>query len=1171
MRKYIIVLIACCLSLIAPTALPNVVLQKQPSIQTLLPSLQLREFKLQPRFNLWGITGSNTLTAGQVLFPLYTNDANDGVVTIPIISAASAISASPAVLVANKSASANAITNKRDISNRNSLRSNFGVIFGLVEGDVTVQRDGTWFAGAGVGYRHIINDNIYGGYLIVDYNRSPKNNSFWIANPGIEVLGNTWDYGVNAYFPLYNKKQNYRVVKWGEDFGISDYIQYTAHKGYDRYMQQLSFESAGTGVDCKIGRTLPHLNKAKAYVGGYYFRVPDANPIVGVSAKFTYELSKYTAFEISHSYDNHQRHRTLLGIKLTLNGYSNSEQKTFGLASRLLDSIDHAYGATTVPITLSTGQLELVDSTRRLRYDNLWFIREGKDSERNSDRKGLHSDASDSNDGTYEHPFIGFNQDSASYIVAHSGIGVINVSPILYFASGTYSLASFKGLDGLAYKWRVPAGWSIYGRSMDYVHRAYGDARPVLVGGLDFAPQEEVAKKHGIGNNQNYRNERSGGSNNNSDNSNDSGRNNSDSANNSASNSSPSAGNNTIDSVRLREIGGAATEGRGAGIVTIINAQNVNLCNVKIGDDSFVAGGYYTGIYMKNARDIIMRDVEVHGYNDANHPMFAYGIYAINSNINLVDGVNSITAYNSAPEQAAVGVALFEHTALNLYRGVNNITATSFASGFPLSPAAYGVVAQNAAEINFYDGVNRITAINSVRGDSPTATAIGIAIRYNASVNFYNGKNHIVGYALSDAASGEYSMANAIAMEVDNESTVNLRGGRNTINADSASYGNKSSSDSLGLVALNNSTINLQDGGNVINAVSSAYGIFPHADAVGIKGDDLAIINFQGGSNAINSFAAFSITGYVNGGGGGRSGGGGGGGGGRSGGGGVSGNGSSGDGASGGVSDSGGIGDGNGDNSLSFMVYDRKRDATSNAVRDAAYGARARGIDVFNEASVNFIGGQNDISVLSERASSDNKTAVYGVFCEAFGVIAFGANVNFAGGDNNFTLHSVLRGAVSSEDKSYAAAYGVAAYSANVNFSGSAARHTNIAVSADDKSTGDEVIYGLGNGVANGSGYGLGYNSGYGSGYGLRNGFVNNGRVANRRTANNTAYGIYADQDAHMNINGDEIQEGHLGDVLNYVNMTRLPVSSSYNVGNKLEWGDASVPWEKIKKPKGAI
>jgi len=959
---------------------------------TVASTIPLPEFKLRPRISVWGITGNNTIGQSQILVPL-------------------------------------------------SLYSNHTkTLIGLLEGSAIIHSN-TWLAGTGLIHRQIINDRIYGGYLIVDYNRSAKNNGFWIINSGLEIMGGNWDFNLNAYFPLNSSKQNYQITKWGEDFGITNYIEYTGHKSYDRQLQLQHSESVTNGVDFKIGRRIPYSNisNTKIYFGGYHFQAKDADKINGITTKLIHEINQYTAFEITHTYDNYNRHRTWCSMRITLGGYSKQEQQIFGIASRLLDPIDHGYGTTTTPIKQITGTIKVIDDKRHLRYDNIWFIN-NKNSDHHNQQHDHKNNGGISGDGTYEHPLNNLsNFDSTSsntttldYIIANSNVGAITKHPMLYFAPGNYNLASFTDNDKQGSKLQLPTGWEIHGRSADYKHRADGDERPILVGNIELSPST-------LKNDKNYKKENKLVD---------------------RSSNEPIGGNNVLDSITLcaTKINNENSNEQIPAILSIINARNVELNNIKIGNNNPTTNKHNVGLYLENA-EAQLRDVAIHSYNNSKHQGSSYGVFATNSTINFVDGINNINAIDSGNNATATGIAAFDHSIINFRNGNNNINAISSSFGFPLDPASYGIIVRDFSQVNFQNGITNVSATSNVTGVSPTATTIGISANYNAIINFRGGENNITSNAtIANDATGEHSMANAVTLEINNNSAVDFHGGNNTINAISFATGITTSAESIGAIAIDNSTINFSGGINIINTSSLAAGTSSRANSVGVKANDYSAINFQQGKNTINNYAKFT--------------------------------------------------------------------AISSNNNSGNYSSRTVGVGLFNEGTVNFIGGTNNINSFST-GDANQTTPAATASHEAFGLNTYGANVNFKGGINNFSVIS----AINSENNIKANAYGIAAYSSNLNFDNKNTHNLNIGVINKNKIS-------CANNICNSS-----------------NITATNNTVA----IDKIAHGIYADQETHLRIETSEISPAQLTELLNYTNITRIP--NQYTGGNKITWDVSFTPW----------
>lgn len=727
--------------------------------QKLIKAPQLSEFSLQPHASVWGMTGSYTLAKGQLLVP-FAGDQNSA-------------------------------------------------LFGIAEGNM-VMHDGTWFAGLGFGYRQIINERIYGGYFITDYNKSISKNGFLIANPGLEILGKVWDFNVNAYIPFNNEKVSGKEGWAGSDFNNYSYERFAVHNQYDHKFQE--FEQAGRGVDFRIGRVVPRFNKAKIYLGGYYFSTKDAGSIKGISAKLTYEINKYTALELTNNYDNYNHNKIMLGVKLTLGGDNEQEKKDFGLSSRLLDNIDHGYGSTIVPIKKT-----YTDKGDFLQIDNIWFTRPGLTQTPSPSNTLKDAPQGAQGDGTAENPFIGITPANIALIKQNSNIGIINKNPRLYFSPGTYALKGFISDETLHLdsKFPLPTGWGMYGRTLDYKQPAMGDGRPTLIGGIDIYAKAGESL----------------------------------------------GGNNVLNSLILHETGEI---GRGEGIVRIGNARNVVLRNMQVGADTFATGGYSIGVYLVNGT-VDLYDTSIYGASsnkqlDTN----SYGIAAEqSSSINFMGGNNNVIV-NSTGIIQPIGIWLFSNSSANFSGGTNNINVTSSARSVGAvnlnKIEAIGVFAEKNSTLNFNGGINNINVSSSAFPNALIDTyATGIQLDTGASANFFNGINNI--YSSSVSRSDEYfDLASSIGITAstssgDIKSTINFKGGVNTITASSSSASPLASfNSSSNGIYLDNAAINFAGGINTINARTyDNRGFSGHTSALGIRAYNNSTINMQDGLNAINS------------------------------------------------------------------------------------------------------------------------------------------------------------------------------------------------------------------------------------------------------------------------------------------------------------------------------
>lgn len=748
-----------------------------PSDYQVLSSKEFKEFKLQPHLNVWGETGSYTFGKGQLLVPMYGGHTQ--------------------------------------------------VLYGLLEGAASLSSDKGWFGGAGTGYRSVINDDmIVGGYAIIDYSRAPDSkNNFWIANPGVEIMGVDWDVTANAYFPLRSSKATYSTTDWGTNFGISDYVKFSGHNGYDRMMQRRDSDNAAAGFDVKIGKNIPHFEQAKISLGGYYFKMKEFDSIKGGLVKLSYELSRYAALELRDSYDNYNRNKVLLGVKLTLGGYSNQEKQDFGIAARLLDTVEHGYINTIVPVRTRAGDLVLLDNQPRLRYDKLWFVKPA------ASITSTNANGTVAGSGTYEDPFIGFSASNFDYLVAaNQSIGTLTAYPMLYFAPGAYSFSDFttKSFDGTT-TWdntfSLPTGFGVYGRSSDYKAPAIGAIRPIFNGALVLA-----APSGSVG------------------------------------------GNNTIDSVMFNYSSALLkyADNPSRGVVSLSNAQNVTLRNVQIGltditsssvelyasnssvdlynttinnhyDDPYLLHVNQValyGIFARNNSTINLRGGNVIDVNfddvltstiiDQCH---GHGIYATNSTVNFLTGNNSIRVNNGTSQ--AQGIDAMLGSTINFNGGSNTINVMSYTPAYEGAySSAYGIYNYNS-NVNFSGGTNTITALASTDSAASTFISRGFAIystvaasNNTSNITFSGGVNTLNGIAQSSTGRLMYGSG----LHADGGTTVNFTGGSNIL---VGTFINSSSTQSLaGSVAaglsstgaLEANTINIAGGTNrIVGNSSSLY------------------------------------------------------------------------------------------------------------------------------------------------------------------------------------------------------------------------------------------------------------------------------------------------------------------------------------------------------------
>lgn len=424
-----VVSLLSCLGLVGQIALAAPV-ATQPLAPSQLNNLQ--EFKLQPRFSVWGFTGDTTLAEGLFLAPVYGDQTR--------------------------------------------------ALYLTAEGNY-VKNDSSWLGGAGLGYRQIVNNHIWGGYALADYVSTPHN-GFTVINPGLEMLGNVWDINVNGYIPLDNKKKLGKAGWAGDAFGDYEYTRPTGHDYYDHYIQQ--YEEPGRGFDFEVARVIPRFEDAKLHLGFYHFDTSDSGSTNGIEARLTYDLNQYSGIEIEDNYDNTKHNQFLIGVRFTLGDYSKEEKKQYGLASRLMDPIENDHVVLNSSGVIPVKKYE--DQGEKKEFDNVWYFKP-KLSGSQGNLNAVEGD------GTAEKPFEGFTPDNFKAI--DPNLGTINKYPLMYFTKGDYT---FDGFDsrGIDYRFHLPNGWGMYGKTDDYTAPITAGEKAKFYGGVDILDSNEPTTLNSI-------------------------------------------------------------------------------------------------------------------------------------------------------------------------------------------------------------------------------------------------------------------------------------------------------------------------------------------------------------------------------------------------------------------------------------------------------------------------------------------------------------------------------------------------------------------------------------------------------------------------------------------------------------------------------------------------
>jgi hypothetical protein len=378
--------------------------------------------------------------------------------------------------------------------------------FGILDGAYATSSECGWMGDLGLGYRKVKGERIYGGYLTVSGNSSPEHHKFWVANPGFETLGEVWDFRVNGYLTL--SKRNWKItdqiVGTVPQSSIGDYsdVSFSVHNEFDRLVDLHAHlrESvhSGLGVDAEIGADIKKIPGLKFYLGGYHFNIDEVANITGGSARITYQINDYVGLEAIDTYDKERKNQALLGIKLTLGGFSQKEKDLFGVSGRLVDPIEHGIATRGYGNLVPVLEKPFITPERQdhisLIHDNLWFF-----VPNGSSNAGLVQ-----GNGTYENPYIGLTLDNFNNI--NPSIGTIDKYPLLYFSNenqGNYHLDTFTNNRFT----QLPTGWGMYGRDDHFKRPATGDTRPTFFGGINLSYGDNILNAFRVFNNTNVQSE----------------------------------------------------------------------------------------------------------------------------------------------------------------------------------------------------------------------------------------------------------------------------------------------------------------------------------------------------------------------------------------------------------------------------------------------------------------------------------------------------------------------------------------------------------------------------------------------------------------------------------------------------------------------------------------
>ncbi len=357
-----------------------------------------------------------------------------------------------------------------------------GAVFADFMGDYA--SDSTYLASPGAGYRKIINDQIVGGYLFGDNERTSLGTRFWVLSPGIEWMTSHWDAHVNGYFPTETSQQS-GSADFASQFGQFDSIEFQTgtHNQYDELIAP--FAVIGKGVDVEVGYGFGEIGglRSRVYVGGYSYQPPssdDVDHITGITAGFEHSFSKNLSASLFNSYDNLNNYA--IGVRLTATFGQDSTIFSNNIQDRFLDPVQRHVGI------IDTGagtydQQNLQDAGRSLQYDNVYFLQPDPNANNQLLISSDFSASASSNDfATYGNPAfltqttldtINTQSPNSARIYLQGG-----TNANYYVNNNTAGQTSNPNNDyGLA----IYDNQDLYGRSTDYTQSAASLERPLIL------------------------------------------------------------------------------------------------------------------------------------------------------------------------------------------------------------------------------------------------------------------------------------------------------------------------------------------------------------------------------------------------------------------------------------------------------------------------------------------------------------------------------------------------------------------------------------------------------------------------------------------------------------------------------------------------------------------
>ena len=339
--------------------------------------------------------------------------------------------------------------------------------------------DEQWYTDLGLGYRWIQNDAaILGGYVFASRSQVAHQSGFWIANPGVEALGSRWDARINGYIPIGGRSDELGMFK----FVQSSQLVFSGHREslVRTYLSGNETQQIGDGVDAKVGYQVFRNVPLKAYLGGYFFNIPNADNVRGGAAGVEYWFDQHVKAFVNYTYDNLQYNTVVGGLAVSFGGVDEARADP-SLSERLTDPVERylanlGHGSGIPSETLLTN----LRTSRGSVLNNRGTGSGGEESE----SELLDSDvAYFSQTGTPNNGGVGLSLANCTFEnpcgptdFSQTGVNTLNSllpNTLMFFNGGTYNALDATGSNPIT----LNSGQGVNARTADYSQAATGSGR----------------------------------------------------------------------------------------------------------------------------------------------------------------------------------------------------------------------------------------------------------------------------------------------------------------------------------------------------------------------------------------------------------------------------------------------------------------------------------------------------------------------------------------------------------------------------------------------------------------------------------------------------------------------------------------------------------------------